>query len=118
MPPDQRDAGYLLDMLQYARAIARSIEGRTRDDYLRHEDLRLAIERRLEIIGEAARRISETFREQHPKIPWQKIVAQRNLLVHQYGGIDDEILWSVATVSIPELVALLEPLVPDLSEQP
>jgi uncharacterized protein with HEPN domain len=47
MRPDQRDAGYLLDMLEHARGVARTVEGRTLDDYVRDEDLRLAIERRI-----------------------------------------------------------------------
>ena len=95
-----------------ARGILRALEGRDLDDYLTDENLRLAIERRLEIIGEAARRVSEAFRSAHPEVPWQKIVAQRNVLTHEYGEIPDDIVWSVATVSIPELVAMLEPLVP------
>jgi len=116
MLPDTRDAGYLLDMLQHARGVVRAVEGRTFDEYAADEDLRLAVERRVEIIGEAARRVSEVFREAHPEIPWRKIVAQRNVLVHEYGEIEDEIMWDVATVSIPELLRQIEPLVPPLQD--
>ena len=112
MLPDGRDAGYLLDMLEHARGVVRAVAGRTLDDYLRDEDLRLAVERRIEIIGEAARRVSEDFQKRHHEIPWHKIVAQRNVLAHKYGEIQDDILWRVATVSVVELVSLLEPLVP------
>ena len=112
MPPDQRDAGYLLDMLEHARGMARAIAGRTLEDYVRDENLRLAVERRIEIIGEAARRVSEGFRREHPEVPWHRIIAQRNLLAHEYGEVQDDILWRVATVSIPELISLLEPMVP------
>ena len=112
MQPDEHDAGYLLDMLQHARGVAEAIRGRTLRDYLADENLRLAVERRIEIIGEAAGRVSSAFREAHPQIPWRKIIAQRNILAHEYGEVDDEILWRVATVSVPELVTLLEPLVP------
>lgn len=114
MRPDDRDAGYLLDMLQHARGVARAVQGRTFDEYSGDEDLRLAVERRIEIIGEAARSVSPTFQEAHPDIPWPKIVAQRNVLAHEYGEIEDEIIWKVATVSVPELIVLLEPLVPPL----
>jgi uncharacterized protein with HEPN domain len=114
MQPDERDAGYLLDMLEHARGIVRVLEGRSLDDYLRDEDLRLIVERRLEIIGEAARRVSESFRNAHPGVPWRKIVAQRNVLAHEYGEIQDDIMWRVATVSVPDLVNMLEPLVPPL----
>lgn len=112
MRPDERDAGYLLDMLRHARRVAQAVRGRTLEEYAADEDLRLAVERRIEIIGEAAGRVSLAFREAHPEIPWRKIVAQRNVLAHEYGEVEDEILWQVATVSVPELIALLEPLVP------
>lgn len=73
--------------------------------------MRLLLERRVEIIGEAARHVSEDFRTAHPEIPWRKIVAQRNILAHEYGDIDDEIMWDVATISMPALLRMLEPLV-------
>jgi uncharacterized protein with HEPN domain len=114
MRPDDRDAGYLLDMLQHAQGVARAIRGRTLEEYVHDEDLRLLVERRLEIIGEAARRVSEAFRSAHPEIRWRKIIAQRNVLAHEYGEIQDDVLWQVATVSVPELIAALEPLVPPL----
>ena len=117
MLPDTRDAGYLLDMLQHAEGVVRAVERHAFDDYAADEDLRLAVERRIEIIGEAARRISETFQKAHPEVPWRKIVAQRNILAHEYGEIEDEILWDVATVSVPELLRLLEPLVPPLEDE-
>ena len=114
MRPDTRDAGYLFDMLQHAQGVTREVEGRTLDDYGYDENLRLVVERRIEIIGEAARLVSKAFREANPSIPWRKIIAQRNILAHEYGEIEDEIMWRVATVSIPELMTLLEPLVPPL----
>ena len=116
MLPDARDAGYLLDMLRHAKGVVRAVEGRTLDDYTADEDLQLAVERRIEIIGEAARRISEAFQEAHPEIPWRKIIAQRNILAHEYGEIEEEIMWDVATVSVPELLRLLEPLAPSPDE--
>jgi len=118
MRPSERDAGYLFDMLEHARGIARVLEGRTMEDYLSDEDLRLTVERRIEIIGEAARRVSEEFRRAHPEVPWRKIVAQRNVLAHEYGEIQDDILWRVATVSVPNLVTALEPLVPPPPQTP
>ncbi len=99
-------------MLRHAQGVSRAVAGRTFENYAADEDLRLAVERRIEIIGEAARRVSESFRTAHPGIPWAKIIAQRNVLAHEYGEIDDEIMWDVATVSIPELIRLMIPLVP------
>ncbi|MGD8240618.1 MAG: DUF86 domain-containing protein [Armatimonadota bacterium] len=116
MRPDDRDAGCLLDMLQHARGVVRALRGRTLDDYLRDEDLRLAVERRLEIIGEGARRVSQAFQSAHREIPWRKIIAQQNVLAHEYGEVQDDLVWQVGTVSVPELIGLLEPLVPPAPE--
>jgi uncharacterized protein with HEPN domain len=112
MRPDERDAGYLLDMLRQARSVVSALQGRTLAEYERDEDLRMMVERRVEIIGEAAGRVSPTFQTAHPEIPWRKIISQRNVLAHEYGEIQDDIMWQVATVSVPELIALLKPLVP------
>ena len=96
MQPDLRDAGFLLDMLESARIVVRYVAGKTLDDYLRDEMLRDAVERRVEIIGEAARGLSDAFQAGHPQIPWRPIMAQRHVLAHDYGDIQDEKLWRVA----------------------
>ena len=114
MPPDAKDAGYPLDMLEHAQGVMRAVRGRSVAEYLADEDLRLAIERRIEIIGEAAKRRSTSFQDAHPESPWRKIVAQRNILAHEYGEVQAEIIWRVATGSIPDLIAALEPLIPPL----
>jgi len=87
MPLDAKDAGYLLDMLEHARGVKRAVQNRSVAEYLADEDLRCAIERRIEIIGEAANRISRSVQDAHPEIPWHKIVAQRNVLAHEYGEV-------------------------------
>jgi len=112
MRPETSDLGYLFDMLQHARGVSQALKDRTAEDYAGDENLRLAVERRIEIIGEAARRISRGFRDAHPEIPWRKIIAQRNVLAHEYGEIQDEIVWELARVGIPSLIAVLEKLVP------
>jgi len=74
--------------------------------------LRAAIERHIEIIGEAAGRVSPSFRDAHPEIPWRRIIAPRNVLAHEYGEVKHELMWRVATVHVQELIAKLEPLTP------
>jgi uncharacterized protein with HEPN domain len=112
MQPDERDAGYLWDMLNAARTIREFTSGVDFHQYLEDKKLQLAIERAIEIIGEAARHVSEPFRQAHSEIPWQAIIAQRNVLIHEYGEIKQELIWKVATIRVPELMILLEPLVP------
>ena len=72
MRPEDRDASYLWDMLDAARAIRDFTVGVTRDAYLRDRKLQLAVERAIEIIGEAARLLSPSFKGQHEEIPWQR----------------------------------------------
>jgi uncharacterized protein with HEPN domain len=112
MRPEERDAAYLWDMLDAARAIQGFVAGVRADDYARNRQLQFAVERALEIIGEAARRVSDSLRGAHPEIPWQPIIGQRNMLAHEYGEIRQERIWLVATRHIPELIRSLEPLVP------
>ncbi|MBI4556430.1 MAG: DUF86 domain-containing protein [Candidatus Hydrogenedentes bacterium] len=74
--------------------------------------LQLAIERQIEVVGEAAKRISEEFKLCHPEIPWSPIIAQRNVLAHEYGEIKQDRMRLLASERIPALIALLRPLVP------
>jgi len=64
----------------------------------------------IQIIGEAATRVSREFTETHPEIPWAEITGMRHKVVHDYLGVDEDIVWQVATVDLPSLVAVLEPL--------
>ena len=112
MQPEENDAAYLWDMLEAAKEITQFVKGKTFEEYFKDLVLQAAVERKIEIIGEAARRVSETFREANPQISWRPIVAQRHVLAHEYGDIKQENMWRVATLRIPELIAALEPLIP------
>ena len=112
MQPEQRDAGYLWDMLDHARTIGVLAGETTFQQYLNDRKLQLAVERCMEIIGEAARQVSKAFKDAHPEIPWRRIIAQRNILAHEYRDIRQQRLWMVVTQRVPELVALLEPWIP------
>jgi uncharacterized protein with HEPN domain len=112
MRPDERDPGYVWDMLDAARSVREFTTGVTQDQYLKDRKLQLAVERALEIIGEAARLVSPTFKAQHVEIPWQQIIGQRNVLAHEYGEINQDRIWLVAIRRIPELIDLPEPLLP------
>lgn len=112
MRPDDTDVSYLWDMLDAARAVHGFVSRRQYDDYLRDRMLRGAVERHIEIIGEAARNVSRAFQNAHLEIPWRKIIAQRHVLAHEYGEINHERIWALAMVHIPQLISKLEPLVP------
>jgi uncharacterized protein with HEPN domain len=64
-----------------------------------------AVCRRLEVVGEASRKIAPEFRQQHPEIPWREMGALRNVLIHDYEGTDPEVVWGIVEGHIPGLLA-------------
>ncbi len=112
MRPEHADVALLWDMLEAARRIEQFVAGKTFPEYATDELVQAAVERKLEIIGEAARKVSQEFQNQHPAIAWRGIISQRHFLAHEYGEVRQEKLWRVATLRIPELIAMLAPLVP------
>ena len=99
-------------MLTAARRVSAYIKNRRVADIEPAGMLRDAVERQLEIVGEAARRVSEETRDAHPEVPWSRIIAQRNVISHEYGEIKAEWIWLVATERVPELITLLESITP------
>jgi uncharacterized protein with HEPN domain len=112
MPHKERDSAYLWDMLDAAKTVVSFTSGVKFHQYEKDRKLQLAIERAIEIIGEAAGRVSKEFQNAHPNIPWRGLIGQRNVLAHEYGDIKQERMWIVVAERIPELIAILEPLVP------
>jgi uncharacterized protein with HEPN domain len=116
MRPEERDKGYVWDMLDAALAIEDFVRGKTYRDYVADRMLRGAVERHIEIIGEAARRLSDELRRGHPEIPWRSIIGQRNVLAHEYGEVRHEAIWGIATRRLSELIAALRAILPDEKE--
>jgi uncharacterized protein with HEPN domain len=104
----ERDVQSLLDMLQSAEIVMDYIAGRSRQDLTTDLQLQDAIIRRLLIIGEAAKRVSQPTRNQLKTIPWSVINGMRNRLVHEYDGIDLDVVWDTAVKSLPMLVLELK----------
>jgi len=76
---------------------------RGREAFEKDELIQNWIVHHLQILGEAAARISEDFRNSHQNIPWPKIIGMRNILVHDYFGIDIDVVWAVVEKDLPEL---------------
>ena len=108
MRPDPKDMARLWDMLDAARTAVEFTEDLTFDGFLKDRKTRNAVERNLEIIGEAARRVSTETRESCPDIPWRSMVGLRNVLAHEYGEIRYEILWAIVRDKLRPLIAQLE----------
>jgi len=112
MKPEDRDLAYLWDMREAASDVMEFIEDVTYARFCTDKMLRYAVERRIEVMGEAAQHVSEAFKEKHPEIPWRQIIGQRNILAHEYGEILVDRIWQTAKENIPELISLLDPLIP------
>jgi uncharacterized protein with HEPN domain len=100
----------LRHMLDHAVEAVKMARGRTRSDLDLDRQLNLALVRLLEIVGEAAAKVSPATREQCPHIPWQDIVGLRNRLIHGYDEIDFDILWDIVNHDLPPLVGSLQQL--------
>lgn len=117
MPLDNRDAAYLWDMLQTAKEVDDMMADHDLAGFLENRMLQRATERIVEIIGEAARRVSVDAQAELDQIPWRKIIGQRNILAHEYGQIDYELLYKTAADDIPELIHYLEKALPPIENQ-
>src|SRR5438046_1361833 len=115
MPPRKDLASDQVRLRHMAAAIEEAllfIRGKQRGDLAQDRQLLLALTKELEILGEAASRVSAEFRESHPEIPWEAIIATRNRLIHGYFDIDSEVVWSTLQKDLKPVLRALKALLP------
>ncbi len=98
----------LRHMIEAAEQAMQFVAGRGSTDLATDRMLQFALVRAIEIIGEAATKVSDEVRSAHANIPWKAIVGMRHRLVHAYFDVDANVLWVAATVEIPALLAQLQ----------
>jgi len=98
----------LNDMLDHAREAVAMLGGRMREEMEENRMLQLALTRLIEIVGEAANRVSKEARQQFPELPWPQIIGMRNRLVHGYDLIDFDLLYDTVRTDLPPLIENLE----------
>jgi uncharacterized protein with HEPN domain len=104
----KRDARLLIgDIQRSLDSVATYIKGMDLGAFLQDRKTVDAVTRNLEIIGEAARQLTEVDRAAFPEVPWPQIVGLRHRIVHDYFGIDTELIWEIAVHDAPELASLL-----------
>ena len=112
MRPDGGDAAYLWDIREAAQDILSFTDGLTLSAFVANRQKLLAVERAIEIIGEAARRVSPAFQTSHPEIPWRAMIGQRNVLAHDYAEIDYEVIWKTVNEDLTPLIDRIGSLLP------
>ncbi len=110
------DRERLLDILEAIERIERHTTC-SRDVFDRDELLQTWVVHHIQIIGEASRKLSDTFRTEHSEVPWPQIIAMRNILVHDYFGIDEEEVWNAVQRDIPELKQKVELALMNLNDK-
>jgi uncharacterized protein with HEPN domain len=103
MSSNRDDSLYINDILESIKAIETYIDKINYDQFIENRMIYSATIRELEIIGEAASKISQALKERHPDIDYRTIKDFRNVLAHEYFGIDMEIVWSIVSKKIPDL---------------
>ena len=104
MSHNERDKSYIYDILKYSQEVIDIVKDENHNSFVNNRIKRLAIERLIQIIGEAANHLSKDFMQENQDIPWSKIIGLRNKIVHDYGEILTDRIWLIASESIPELM--------------
>ena len=107
-----RDDTYLVDILESAKIALDYLLGKSWDEFAKDMQCQDAVVRRIEIIGEAARRVSQETRDKHPLIPWREMTSMRNLVIHEYDVVDVNQVWDTVRNKLPALIEELEKIVP------
>jgi uncharacterized protein with HEPN domain len=98
------------DLWEAIEKIERYVSGLNHDNFVKDEKTVDSVVRNLEIIGEAANRLPDSFKTQHSEIEWRKIIGLRNRVVHEYFNIDVEIVWEIIEKDLPIFKSKLSPI--------
>ena len=99
----QRDAVYLADILSAAADLREFARNASLEEFCSNKTLRYAMLHALTVIGEASSKVSAELKDRYADVPWQRVSGVRHRIVHDYSGLDYELLWQVVTVFAPEL---------------
>ena len=108
---------FVSHILECIEKVEEYTTGKSRQDFLDSTQLQDAVIRRIEIIGEAARNIPKSIQEEYPQVRWDEAKGMRNILIHEYFGVDLELTWQVVQRDLPKLKKQMSELKEDLEEE-
>jgi len=111
MKTNKRDHLYLSHILDAINDVSKFLRGVEYADFTHSDLLQSAIIRKLEIMGEATKRLGLDFRREHADIPWKNIAGMRDVLIHDYFGVDAKAVWNMAKENLPDLKKKLSAIV-------
>ena len=106
---------YLDEILESITQIETYTAGLTAEQYQGNQLVQDAVVRRLEIIGEAVKHLPAEIKEQHSEVPWKRIAGTRDVLIHEYFGVDVDLTWAVVKDSLPILRSQVTAILADMS---
>lgn len=109
---------YVQDIYDAIEEVEWFLEGMALEDFVKDKKTINAVVRSVEVIGEATKKIPKSIKEKYPNIPWKKMSGMRDKLIHEYFGIDIEILWKVAVGNVPSLKPTIYNILKELNIQP
>lgn len=112
---DLRD--YLQDIIDAIAEVREFVEGTSFEDFSKDKKTINAVIRSLEVIGEGAKKVPEDLRRKYPRIPWRRMTGMRDKLIHEYFGIDLEIVWLVVNDELPPIKPMIQKVLKDIEDR-
>ena len=113
----REDMPYIEDILDAINDIEKSVRGLSKEEFLANKDTKDANIRRLEIIGEAAKNLSNSLKEKYKDIEWSRIVGTRDKVIHAYSGVNLNIIWDIIKKDLAKLKKQIEKIKKELSSK-